>query len=180
MEHSRWLMAMLMLAGCGSDARLVQLSEQAAQRQAEQNHQMARVTNEVVAASKELVEADAQARQEMAELHNTLGDEQREIGRQRDQLEQERQQIAEQRQRDPLLAAAITTTGLTLASLLPLLLAGLVIWRLRDAGQEQDTLSQLLVEELVAQQPRLLRPARPTDEHPPRLAAMEQDHEPPF
>ena len=176
MKHIGWLMAMLMLAGCSSDARLVQLSEQAAERQAAQNHQMARVTSEVAAASKELIEADAQARQEMAQLHNKLGEEHRQIGRQRDQLEQERQQIAEQRQRDPLLAAAITTTGLTLAGLLPLLLAGLVIWRLRDAGQELETLNQLLVEELVAEQPRLLPAPDAANQQRRCLAAAHSQH----
>jgi hypothetical protein len=137
---------------------------------------MARVTNEVATAGKALIEADAQARQEMAELHNKLGEEQREIGRQRDQLERERRQIAHQRQRDPLLAAAITTTGLTLAGLLPLFLAGLVLWRLRDGGQELETLNELLVEELVAEQPRLLPAPDAANQQPRCLATAHSQH----
>ena len=176
MKHIPLLITALIIAGCSSDARVARLAEQAADRQAQQNKEMARVTSEVAAASKELIEADAQARQQMAQLHNKLGEEQREIGRQRDQLEQERRRLAQQRQRDPVLAAAITTTGVTLAGLLPLLLAGLVLWRLRDAGQELETLNELLVEELVAEQPRLLPAPEAANEQPRCLAAAHSQH----
>ena len=82
---------------------------------------------------------------------------------------------------DPILAAAITDIGLVVAATLPLLLAALALWRLRDAGQELDTLNQILVEELVAEQPRLLPPPPPSRDALPCLSARsESDVEPPF
>jgi len=179
MKHVRVLIVILILAGCSDDGRLVQVSEQAAQRQAEQNQEMARITSEVAAGSRVLVEADARARQEMAQLQHKLGDQQREIGLQRDQLEQERRQIAAQRHREPILAPAITTVGWILAALLPLALAALVVWRLRDNGEDVETLNRVLLEELVAEQPRLLPP--PSRERQLCLpSGNEPDNEPPF
>ena len=49
------------------------------------------------------------------------------IGCQREEMEQERRNIAAQRHRDPVIARAIGAVGLTLACLLPLLLAAYVI-----------------------------------------------------
>lgn len=169
MNRIVWLIVIATLAGCGRDARLVRVAEDAAARQAQQNDEMARVTGEVAAASRSLVEADAQARLEMAAIQGRLADQQREIGLQRDQLEQERQQIARQRHRDSVLATAITGGALTLATLSPLLLAALVLWWLRDASQELHTLDRLLVEECIAEQPRL--PLRSFPDRQPRLPA---------
>ncbi|MBM4088482.1 MAG: hypothetical protein FJ276_03505 [Planctomycetes bacterium] len=169
----------LILAGCSDDGRLARVAQQASEQQARQNEEMARLTGEVVQASQELVAADAQARRENAAIQSRLTDQQREIGLQRDQLEQERRQIAVQRHRDPVLAAAITTVGWILAALLPLALAALVVWRLRDNGEDVETLNRVLLEELVAEQPRLLPP--PSRERQLCLpSGNEPDNEPPF
>ena len=115
------LLMMIVCASCTDDDRLVQMAKEHEKRQAEQSQQMARMQHEVAEGSKKLVEADAQARKELTALQHDLRGDQAEVGRQRDTLEAERRDIAAQRNRDPIVAAAITNTGLVLACLLPLL-----------------------------------------------------------
>ena len=86
----------------------------------------------------------------------------------REQLEQERREIAQQRHRDPIVAATVQSIGLILACLLPLVVAVYVIRQMRSDEPDDAALAQLLVQELSADQPRLLpgpslRP--PTLEH---------------
>jgi TolA-binding protein len=180
MKQTLWIAVIVLIAGCSSDAKVARIAEKAADRQAEQNKEMVRLQHEVAAASKDLVAADAQARKEMAEVHHNLTEQQHNIHQQHNQLEHERQDIARQRQRDPIIAAAIQDGGLIIACLLPLLLAALVIWRLRDSGEELQTLNQVLIQELVAEEPRLL-PRPESSERRRRLAGSRAASEdPPF
>ena len=71
-------------------------------------------------------------------------------------MEQERRDIAAQRHRDPIVAQTISVVGLTLACLLPLLLAGYVIYALNRSSDDNDALSELLIMEMTADQPLLL------------------------
>jgi hypothetical protein len=173
---------MVLLSGCDQDERVVRVATEAADRQAEQNQELVRLNREVAEGTRRLVEADAEARQELALLQRGLQEEQAQIGQQRDQLEQERQQIARQRHRDPLVAKSISSVGLTIACLLPLGIAALLIWRLRDATEDDAALSQLLVEELASDQPRLLPPPSPRTPEPDRLhlSGESSDTDPPF
>ena len=109
------------LSGCEED-ELAKAAREAAKQSAEQQRQLAQMQAEVARGASQLVESDSKARTELAALQRDLQKDQAEIGRQRDQLEADRRQIAELRHRDPLIAAAITSIGLVLACLLPLLL----------------------------------------------------------
>jgi len=118
------------------------------------------------------VEGEAKARTELVALQRDLQKAQAEIGRQRDVLEEERRQWAGQRGRDPILAAAITSVGVVLACLLPLLLCIYVVRALRDEATNDAAVAELLVEELAADQPLLLpspggAPALPHKAGPP-------------
>lgn len=152
---------LLMLTGCGSstDDRLVKMAQEQVARQAEQSRQAAELHKQLVEGSRQLVQAEAKAREELTTLQHDLRADQAEVGRQRDQLETERRQIADQRHRDPIIAAAIMDLGLVLACLLPLGVAVYVLWVVGHSRQSGDAVTELLVEELVADQPRLLPPA---------------------
>jgi hypothetical protein len=106
---------LLAAAGCDEDDRVAKTATEAAERQAEQNRQMAQLQGQVAEGSKRLVEADAKARAELTALQHDLQESQADPGRQRDQLEAERRGLAEQRGRDPIIAVAITTLGMVLA-----------------------------------------------------------------
>lgn len=165
-------------AGCSRDARLAEMAREAAQRQAEQNQEMARLNREVVANSQEVIRADAESRQEVLELqreliqrdeqgrgelnalqretHTAAMEDRRELDGQRQDLEQERRQIARQRYWDSLFGAALTSLGITLASLAPIGLAVYLLWALQHQGPDDAELADLLVEEIVSDRPMLL------------------------
>jgi len=155
------LSLMICTAGCSSsgDERLVDLSQESVNRQAEQNQAIAKQSEQVAQAAHELVEADAKARQEVIQLQVDLQKDaqadRRSLDRQHEDLENERRQVAQDRHRDPIIAAAIQDAVILVACLLPLVLAWFVIRGLRHEPDEA-VLGDLLVQELVAEQPLLL------------------------
>jgi hypothetical protein len=164
--------------GCGksNDERLERMAQQSLDAQARQNDRLVQQNNQVIEASKELVAADAQARTEMTELQHDLQADQREVGRQRDGLELERRQIAGERYREQLVSAAITTIGVLLVAGLPLLL-GMYMLRAVHQPEASDTvLTEVLVAEILAEQPRLLgRSATVPLEGPPIIDGCVED-----
>lgn len=157
------LMILLLLTGCGSstDERLLKQAKEHAAQQAETHKQMARLQQEVAEGSRRLIEADAKAREEMAKMQHGLREDQAEIGRQRDQLEAERRDITSQRHRDPIIASAIVNVGLVVAALLPLLVCVYVLWFVARTREADEAVTEVLVEEIVAERPRLLPPVLP-------------------
>ena len=164
--------AVLLLAtigGCGSspDERLADFAQQSITEQRKQNDRMADQSQAAVEGShqlaetaKELVEHDAEARRELIaaqqELTSQLNGQQSAIYTGHEQLEQDRREIAEQRHRDPIVAAVIQNIGLTLACLLPLLVAVFVIRQVQSQEPDHAAVAELLVHELTADEPRLL------------------------
>lgn len=151
------VIGLIAVIGCDEDERLARMAQQATERQAEQNRAMAEVSRDSVQASGRLVEAEAKARQELLAMQRELQDQQTVIARQHDRLEEERRELASQRRWDSLTAATITSTGLILACLAPLV----VCWYLlRVARDETDDsiVAEVLIEELTSEQPRLFPP----------------------
>jgi hypothetical protein len=112
----------LIAIGCNSsDDRLVELSRQSTERQAEQNRLVETNNRQVLEATNRLIDADAKSRTENVELHRQIESERAGINEQRDALEQERRQIAGERIRDPIIAESIQAVGGLIAAILPLL-----------------------------------------------------------
>ncbi len=107
-------LAGLFLSGCEDDQRLAQMAREAANRQAEQNREMAQQNQRIAEATKELVTADAQARKELTTIQKDLRADQADVGKQRDALEGERQKIDAARKWDQLLAPALADFGVLL------------------------------------------------------------------
>jgi hypothetical protein len=153
------ILLILLIPGCKSnDDRLVDLAREHAARQAETQRQMTDLQKQVAAASRQLVESDAKAREEVTALQHDLRADQAAIGRERDQMEAERREIAAQRHRDPIVAAVILDIGIILACALPLALGVYVLRSACRAGESDSAVAELLVQELVASEPRLLLP----------------------
>ncbi|MCH7687347.1 MAG: hypothetical protein IH899_11810 [Planctomycetes bacterium] len=179
--------ALLLAAGCADcgDERFRQLAQQALYEQSEQNKRLAEQSKQIAEASRRLVEGDAAARKDLLEaqkqLTSELHTERASLDRQREDMEQERRNIAAHRHRDPLIAQTISTVGLTLACLLPLLLAGYVIYALNRSSDENDALSELLIMEMTADQPLLLPSSLPTVaaiEHTPSSLESSDESDP--
>ena len=124
--------------------------------------QVNRSQAQVAEASRQLVEADAKARTETIALQRELQQGQDDLGRQRDQLENDRRQYADQRSRDPIVANTILDVGTIFACLLPLALCIFLVLGLRDKSQTDSDLADVLVQEIVSDDPLLLPlPVRP-------------------
>jgi hypothetical protein len=138
------------------------LAQQSLAQQARQSEQLAQQSRQVTEAARQLVAADAQARQElvagMTQLQQRIQTQRGEFDRQRDTLERERRELAAQRGRDPIIAQAIGAIGVTVACLLPLLLAAYVLYTVNRASPEDDSqaVSDVLIGEMVSSAPELL------------------------
>jgi hypothetical protein len=149
----------LIAIGCSSgDERLVELSRESTERQADQNRLVETNNRQVLEATNRLVEADAKSRMENIELHRQIEAERSGINQQRDSLEQERRQIAGERIRDPIIAESIRAVAGLIAAILPLLVC-LFLLRGLFHKSDQETLAEVLIEDLVSGQPLLSEPA---------------------
>jgi hypothetical protein len=158
----------LLLTGCGDDsARVAGVAHHALESQAEQNKELARLSDEVVESSQQLVEHDAQARTEILAAQRDLQSQHSDVSRQRDELELQRQRIAALRTSESLLAPILLTLGTAFLCLLPIGVAGYALYLSGSGVPEMADVGQILVEELVSETPKLLPPPAPTSA--PRL-----------
>jgi hypothetical protein len=212
------LLLVTLVCGCSPpDERLVEVSRQSMERQAEQNQEIAQQSRQIAQASGEMVQAEAKARQDIIglqrqlvqseekarqellaiqgdlvqrdaqsrqelnqfqqEVHAAGQEERKRLDEQRQVLETQRRQIAEQRRRAPLVAAAVTQVGMFLICALPLAVCIYLLYVLRHSSSQDDALTELLIEEMAAEHPRLL----PESGHPtPALPGPESAEEEPM
>ena len=169
-----FVLAGLFLSGCDDDKRLTEMAREAANRQAEQNKEMAQQNQRIAEATKELVQADAQARKEQSAMHKDLQADQAEVGKQRDQLEAERKQIAAERKWDQLLAPAVQDLGVFLVIAAIIGFCWYLLMGLRHETVTDQAVGELLIQEIIAENPILLPPVHPSQsalEHP-RIPAI--------
>jgi hypothetical protein len=121
------MLSAMTLIGC--DDRAARIAIDAADRQAEQNREMAQLNREVAAGTSRLVTEDAKARQQALEVHRDLQQERSGLTDGWNSLEAERKQIAQSRRTDSALTAIVSGGGGTLAGLLALALAWLALYR---------------------------------------------------
>ena len=133
----------LAIAGCGEspdmrDQRLADFAREAMTEQREQNDRIA---------------DQSKAQSEMtSQIHQQRSV----VDAGRDELEQERRNIAVKRHRDPIIATAIHNAGLMVASLLPLVLCGLVIRLMQSQEPDHAAVADLLIQEMVSSKSKLI------------------------
>jgi hypothetical protein len=153
----RWLtpIPFLILVGCSrDDQRLVDLSRQSLDRQAEQNRLVETNNQQITDATKRLIEADADSRRENTRLHHDLQAERTGVNQQRDALEQERREIASERNRDPIVAESIKTAVGLIVAALPLVICLFLVRGLFHKSDD-EAVADLLVEQLLSHDPIL-------------------------
>jgi len=103
------------LAGCGGDSagyrHAADTADKAADRQAQQNTEMAKNNQTVAEGTKRLIEADAEARKEIVAVHKDLQAERATLNEGFSDLETERQQIAQDRRTESILLPAAKALG---------------------------------------------------------------------
>jgi len=157
------LMTLAVLAAILScDDSATQVAREAAQRQAQQNNEMARVTSESAATTRRLVEEQGQSRHE---LHA----ERTQLSAGWNDLEVERQAIAGARQTDSRLATVVRGGGATLAALLALGLAWLTLFGMSRRDDSEDIVCDILITDLTSNCPMRIR-RNVNDSEPPLLA----------
>src|SRR5690606_28234394 len=150
---------------CSSD--LAEFAQQSMAEQRMQNDRLADQSQAVVAeshqlaeAAKELVKSDAAARRELiaaqTAMTSQLNEQQSGIYSGHNQLEQDRRDIASQRHRDPIIATVIQNLGLTVACVLPLVVAVFVIRQMQSQEPDHAAVAEMLVLEMTSDEPRLL------------------------
>ena len=145
----------LVLTGCGND-RVVQVTREADNRQAQQNDQIARVVNE-----------ETVFRQQAAKLQNDLRADQAGIARERDQLEAERREAASWRQWAIFYQPLMENFGVVAVIVAVLAYCGFLVHTLRHHGPADTVLAESLVDQLIAieQLPPMLPPGNDTNSH---------------
>lgn len=162
------LLAILPLAaGCHDDS--VEISREAADRQAAQNAEMIRLNREVAQGTERLVEADAQSRRDLLRAYRELQVEHGKLTAQLHDLEQERRRVDARRRASDGLSAMIEGGGLLLVVLFSLILARQILASAEGGPDELD----LLLGELDLPPP-LAIPAgcEPPPSPPPQLQEL--------
>jgi hypothetical protein len=158
--------------GCRDSS--LEIAREAARRQAEQNHDMARVTSEAAAASRRLVEEQGRARSDMTAAHRDLHHERLQLGDSWNDLEAQRQAIAGSRRMESFLAAIVRGGGALFAALLALGIAWLGLFGLSRRDDSAAAACELLINDLAAADLQLgwfppAEPALPSEPPAPQL-----------
>jgi hypothetical protein len=160
----------LTFLGCDSDQRVVELSRESLNRQAEQNAQMARQSQTVAETTHELIKAESSVQSDANQLQQQLHDERSALDQQRQDLESERRSLAAERQREPIVAESIKGTALVIAAALPLVVCWYLVRSLALSTREDSAAAEILIEQLATQGPLLTACVKgalpiPVDEH---------------
>jgi MarR-like DNA-binding transcriptional regulator SgrR of sgrS sRNA len=142
--------------GCDSDQRVVDISRESLNRQAEQNAQMARQSQAVTETTHELIKAESTVQSDANQLQQELHAERSTLDQQRLDLENERRSLALERQRDPIIAESINGLALVVAAALPLVVCWYLVRSLLLSASEDSTAAEILLEELATQGPLLM------------------------
>jgi len=145
----------LLVLGCErDDEKVAKVAREAAERQARQNEQMAKLQEHVAKGTQQLVENATKSQNELTKLQRDLRDDQAKVSVQRDALEVERQQIATERWRDPIVAQTLLIAGGCIVALAPLLLAGYA-FRVVETSRDDSLVASALIEDLASDAPRI-------------------------
>lgn len=144
--------------GCGGSdhGRVAEMARESLNRQAEQNAQMARQSQQVAEAAKNLVAADAESRKEFVQLQHELQDERETLNTGRDSLEEDRRDLAVERQRESILGSILTRLGFFAMAVIPFVLSGFLLRSVLWRDNPDDALSEILLTDLASDEPRLL------------------------
>ena len=145
------ILACLMIEGCETESeRLGNLAERTIEMQSQQNATIAKTTTEMVEFNRE-IQAE---RKELTQGHK--------------QLENDRRDLHRQRRTELAWAESFQFLAITIAASMPLFLCAYLIWASTRSTDDAELLNEVLMQELVSKQPRLIAgPNRPAIELQP-------------
>jgi hypothetical protein len=184
MKHAPWMtlltLMVLVIIGCDSeDQRLAEFAQRSAAEQAAQNRAAAELATQAAENQRRTVEVVEKSRQDLIEQQK---EQQEHLDQQRSTIDRERRDLANERRRESILAPVLTSIGFLLVTALPLVLCWYLLHSLKDAPVDETSVTQLLVQDLVSDQPILLPPPVSSARHithsvpePPKI-----EEQPPF
>ncbi len=134
---------------CGCDDRATQIAREAANRQAQQNTEMANLNKEVAGGTHRLVEEDAQARKEIIGVHHELQSERSRLDTGWNALEEERRRIAGQRVTQSAFAAIASFLGGVALLIVLLGFCWYALFASHNGNVGSGELNELLIHELA-------------------------------
>ena len=149
------IIASAITGGCSSDERLVEVSRESLNRQAEQNREQAQQNQAVTQTTHELIQTESRVQGDATQLQGQLHVERRTLDQERHDLEQERRTLADQRQREPIIAEAIKAATSMIVAALPLVVCWYLLKSLFFATSDDGAAAELLVEQLATGGPLL-------------------------
>jgi hypothetical protein len=173
--HRRLLLATItigVIAGCDSDQRVVELSRESLNRQAEQNHDMARQNQAVTETTQQLIQSESNVQHDASQLHEQLHSERSNLDQQRQDLEGERRNLATERQRESLLGQAIPGVVAIIVAALPRVVCWYLARSMFVSVSDDSTAAEILIEQLATHGPLLTACSKkglPDDDRSPTL-----------
>ena len=142
------ILACLVVAGCGTESeRLANLADRTIEMQSQQNSTIAKTTTEMV------------------ELNREIQTERKELTQGYKQLENDRRDLHQLRRSELAWAESFQFLAMTIAASMPLFLCAYLIWASTRGTADAELINDVLIQELVAKQPRLIAgPNRPAIE----------------
>jgi hypothetical protein len=157
--HRRLLLTAIaigtLVVGCDSDQRVVELSRESLNRQAEQNHEMARQNQAVTETTQQLIQSETNVQHDASQLHEQLHTERSTLDQQRQNLEGERRSLAAERQRDSMIAQVIPGVVAIVVAALPLVVCWYLARSMFASVSDESTAAEILIEQLATQGPLL-------------------------
>jgi hypothetical protein len=152
---------MMIICASSCDDPSARVAREAAQRQAQQNDEMARVTRDAAHATRELIQEQGEARRDVAQQRG-------ELNTGRDELEHERREIAASRRTESALAVLAPGAAAIAVTLLALGIAWLTLFGIaRGDADSSEQACELLLTDWAAAEPQLLLPS--DQQSPPQL-----------
>jgi hypothetical protein len=153
---------LLLFVGCGEQhhyREVAEVAQQAADRQAQQNTEMAQLNRDVVDGTRRMVAADAVARKDIITVHQGIQDERAGLKDGFDALEAERKEIAGERRTESILVPAAKATGMAVVAVVVVGFCWALLFGLRRSNTTDAELTELLIHDLARDEPRHLRGA---------------------
>ena len=153
-----WMTRMLILVcltvgGCETESeRLADLADRTIEMQSQQNSTIAKTTSEMV------------------ELNREIQTERKELAKEYGQLESDRRDLHQLRRSELAWAETFQFLAMTIAASSPLFLCAYLVWASTLHANEPDLVNEVLMQELIAKQPRLIAGSNSSSaEHHPEL-----------
>ena len=153
------LAGLMVIGGCGTESeRLADMADRTVEMQSQQNSTIAKVNDDFV------------------QLNREIQRERKELSEGSKMLEKSRRELHQERRSELAWAESFRFLAILIAAVAPLVLCGFLIWLGAKPSGVQSELTDLLVQEMIADKPRIgFRQNSGSQATPARIESLESD-----